>query len=127
MIESTKSPYEYVVYDSGIESALAKEFERNNNVKVYAKLPAWFKIDTPLGSYNPDWAVLFETDGEQQLFFVVESKGTMGYEFLRPSEQGKIDCGKAHFKELSTQSNSNVKLLYVNNHEEFINQALSNE
>ena len=127
MIESTKSPYEYVVYDSGIESALAQEFEKNNNVKVYAKLPDWFKIDTPLGSYNPDWAVLFEIDGEEQLFFIVESKGTMGFEFLRPSEQGKIECGKAHFKELATQTKSNVKLVCVSNHEEFINIALSNK
>jgi len=125
MQESTKSPFEYVVYDSGIESALAQEFEKNNNVKVYTKLPDWFKIDTPLGTYNPDWAVLFELDGEEQLFFVVESKGSMGFEFLRPAEQGKIECGKAHFKELATQTNSNVKLVCVSNHEEFINIALS--
>ncbi len=125
MLESTKSPYEYVVFDSTIESTLAKEFEKNSNVKVYTKLPKKFIIDTPLGGYNPDWAVLFEDDGEQQLFFVVESKGTMGFEFLRPSEQGKIECGKAHFRELATQTNSNVKLICVSNHDEFVNIALS--
>ena len=127
MIESTKSPYEYVVYDSSIESALAKEFEKNSNVKVYAKLPDWFKIDTPLGNYNPDWAVLFEIDGKEQLFFVVESKGTMGFEFLRPSEQGKIECGKAHFKELALQTRSNIKLICVSTHDDFINAALSSK
>lgn len=125
MLESAKSPYEYVVYDSMVESTLAKEFEKNSNVKVYTKLPKKFIIDTPLGGYNPDWAVLFEDEGEQQLFFVVESKGTMGFEFLRPSEQGKIECGKAHFKELATTSGSNIKLICVSTHEEFITQALS--
>jgi len=125
MIESTKSPYEYVVYDSTIESTLAKEFEKNSNVKVYTKLPGWFKIDTPLGTYNPDWAVLFELDGKEQLFFVVESKGTMGFEFLRPSEQGKIECGKAHFKELAAQTGSNIKLMCVSTHDDFINAAMA--
>ena len=125
MIESTKSPFEYVVYDSLIESSLAQGFEKDKNVKVYTKLPSWFKIDTPLGTYNPDWAVLFEIDDEEQLFFVVESKGAMGYEFLRPAEKGKIDCGKAHFKELASQTDSNIELMCVSNHDEFINHAMA--
>ena len=104
---------------------MAKEFEKNSNVKVYTKLPGWFKIDTPLGTYNPDWAVLFEMDGKEQLFFVVESKGTMGFEFLRPSEQGKIECGKAHFKELAAQTGSNIKLMCVSTHDDFINAAMA--
>ncbi|WP_276978483.1 DEAD/DEAH box helicase family protein [Flavobacterium filum] len=111
MIESKKSPYEFVVHDSAIESNLAKEFEKNENVKVYAKLPSWFKIDTPLGTYNPDWALLFEMNSSEKLFFVVESKGTLGYDFLRPSEKGKIDCGKRHFEELSKQSSEEISLL----------------
>ena len=124
MLESTKSPFEYVVYDSNIESAIAQKFEKDNHIKVYTKLPNWFKIDTPLGSYNPDWAVLFEIDGKEQLFFIVESKGTMGYDFLRPSEQGKIECGKAHFKELASHNGSNIKLVCVSTHDEFVNIAL---
>lgn len=125
MIASTKSPYEHVVYDSGIESEFAKEFERNTNVKVYAKLPGWFQIDTPLGKYNPDWAVLFEVDGTEKLFFVVESKGTMGYDFLRPAEQGKIECGKKHFKELAARTGSNLSLEHASNIDEFIEKALA--
>ncbi|MEI8086535.1 MAG: hypothetical protein WCG93_10005, partial [Paludibacter sp.] len=125
MIESTKSPYDYVVYDSAIESTLSREFEKNSNVKVYAKLPGWFKIDTPLGNYNPDWAVLFEMDGKEQLFFVIESKGSMGLEFLRPSEQGKIECGKAHFRELSAQTGSNISLEFVSTMDDFVNIALA--
>lgn len=124
MIESSKSPYEYVVWDSGIESSLAQEFERNTNVKTYVKLPKWFKIDTPLGYYNPDWAVLFEKDNEERLYFVVESKGTMGFEFLRPVEQGKILCGKSHFKEIASQTGKQISLELVKNIEDFVNMAL---
>jgi type III restriction enzyme len=122
---SSKSPYEHVVYDSGIESSLAAEFERNTNVKVYAKLPGWFKIDTPLGDYNPDWAVLFEVNGTEKLFFVVESKGSMGLEFLRPAEQGKIACGMRHFEELAAQQGGNVSLEYVSNMDEFVAKVLA--
>jgi len=125
MIESTKSPFEHTIYDSGIEKELSNEFEKNNNVKVYTKLPDWFKIETPLGNYNPDWAVLFEVDGKEQLYFVVESKGTLGYDFLRPAEKGKIDCGKKHFEELSKTSNSNIKLELVSNGDDFVDLALS--
>jgi len=101
--ESNKSPYEYVVYDSVVESRLAQEFEQSENVTVYAKLPGWFKIDTPLGTYNPDWAILWKDDKEERLYFVVESKGATGLFDLRPKEQGKIDCGKKHFEALGTQ------------------------
>lgn len=125
MQASTKSPYEYVVYDSGVESELTREFERNTNIKVYAKLPGWFNIDTPLGKYNPDWAILFEVNGEEKLFFVVESKGSMGYEFLRPAEQGKIECGKKHFEELAAKTGSNVSLEYVSNMDEFVEKVLA--
>ncbi len=125
MQASTKSPYEYVVYDSGIESTLTTEFERNKNIKVYAKLPGWFEIDTPLGKYNPDWAVLIDVDGIEKLFFVVESKGTMGFDFLRPAEQGKIECGKKHFEELGKQSGSNLSLEYVSTMDEFIDKVLA--
>lgn len=101
--ESTKSPFEHVVYDSTIESKLAAEFEMSDNVTVYAKLPGWFKIDTPLGTYNPDWAILWKDDKEEKLFFVIESKGSKGLFDLRPKEQGKIDCGKKHFEALETE------------------------
>lgn len=125
MLSSTKSPYEHVVYDSGVESDLTKEFERNKNVKVYAKLPRWFEIDTPLGKYNPDWAVLFDVNGTEKLFFVVESKGTMSFDFLRPAEQGKIECGKKHFQELAEKTGSNLSLEYVSNMEDFVEKVLA--
>jgi len=102
MLESRKSVFSHVVYDSDIEAEFACSFELSEDVKVYAKLPGWFKIETPLGSYNPDWAVLVERDGKQRLYFVVESKGSLFTDALRPAEQAKIDCGRAHFKALDT-------------------------
>ncbi|MCK4258717.1 MAG: hypothetical protein KAX49_07050 [Halanaerobiales bacterium] len=102
MIKSEKSLYEYVVYDSDVEAEFAQKFERNQSVKVYTKLPKWFKIETPLGSYNPDWAVLVEKNGEEKLYFVVETKGNIIAEELRLREIAKIACGHKHFEALDT-------------------------
>ena len=119
MIEAEKSAYDHVVYDSDIESGLAQAFEKNEEVKVYAKLPGWFKIDTPLGSYNPDWAVLLELDGQEKLYFVVESKGTVFEDMLRDVEQAKIHCGREHFKALG----EDARYMVASNYETFIDQA----
>jgi type III restriction enzyme len=102
MVESSKSPYAYVRYDSSIEEKIVKELEKCENVIVYAKLPNWFKIDTPLGTYNPDWAILWEKEGNQKLYFIVESKGSDELLQLRGIESGKIQCGKKHFESLET-------------------------
>ncbi len=115
MLESKKSAYEYVVYDSEVEQEFAHSFELSDDVKVYAKLPRRFKIDTPLGSYNPDWAVLVEIDGQEKLYFVVETKGTMLLDALRPAEQAKIDCGREHFKALGNE----VEFTVANNFDTF--------
>jgi type III restriction enzyme len=102
MVESTKSPYDYTLYDSNIERDLAIDFEKNEFIKVYAKLPSWFKIETPIGNYNPDWAIFVEKEYEQKLYFVVESKGTMSFDMLRDTEKAKIECGIKHFEALGT-------------------------
>ena len=102
MLASEKSVYEHVVYDSaGLERTFAEELEKNRAVKVYAKLPGWFKVPTPLGTYNPDWAVLVEKDGDERLYFVVETKSSLFTDDLRGTEGAKIECGKAHFKALA--------------------------
>lgn len=102
MLEAKKSVYEHVVYDSaGVERTFAENMEKSEAVKVYAKLPAWFKIPTPLGPYNPDWAVLIEKDGAERLYFVVETKGGLFSDDLRDKEKAKIECGRAHFGALS--------------------------
>jgi type III restriction enzyme len=115
MIESKKSVYSHVVYDSDVEAGFARSFELSEDVKVYAKLPGWFKIETPLGGYNPDWAVLLERDGRSRLYFVVESKGGLFSDAQRPTEQAKIACGKAHFKALG----SDVHFRVSNNYQSF--------
>jgi type III restriction enzyme len=104
LLEDTrKSVYESVVYDSGTERAFANQLENNEAVKVYAKLPGWFRVPTPLGSYNPDWAVLVETDGAERLYFVVETKGSLFADDLRSTEGAKIECGKAHFQAIAVR------------------------
>ena len=106
MLDAKKSVYEQVVYDSaGTERTFAEELEKNEAVKVYAKLPGWFKVPTPLGTYNPDWAVLVEKDGAERLYFVVETKGSLFADDLRGKEDAKIECGKAHFKALAVGEN----------------------
>ena len=91
-----------VIYDSsGVERTFAEQLEKNEAVKVYAKLPGWFKVPTPLGTYNPDWAVLVEKDGAERLYFVVETKSSLFTDDLRDKESAKIECGKAHFKALA--------------------------
>lgn len=102
MLAANKSVYEHVVYDSpGVERTFAEQLEKNEAVRVYAKLPGWFQVPTPLGTYNPDWAVLVEKDGAERLYFVVETKSSLFTDDLRDKESAKIECGKAHFKALA--------------------------
>jgi len=96
-----KSVYEHVVYDSGTEATFADQLEKNLAIKVYAKLPGWFTLPTPLGTYNPDWAVLIEKEGSERLYFVVETKGGLFADDLREKEWAKVECGKAHFEALA--------------------------
>lgn len=97
LLDTKKSVYEHVVYDLGTEAAFADQLEKNSAIKVYAKLPGWFKVPTPLGTYNPDWALLVDTEEGERLYFVVETKSELFLEGLRDQERLKIDCGKVHF------------------------------
>ena len=119
MIEAKHSVYDHVVYDSDVEAGLVQSFEENDEVKVYAKLPDWFKIDMPLGSYNPDWAVLFVLDGTERLYFVVESKGTVYEDLLRNAENDKIHCGREHFKALG----EDARYVVASSYDTFYDQA----
>lgn len=116
MLESTKSPYNYVVYDSENERQFAQSFEDNEDVYLYAKLPDWFKISTPLGSYNPDWAVMIDRNGEKKLYFVLETKGNIDADALRQTEKEKIQCGREHFAALGDEA----KFMPVDDFSEFI-------
>jgi len=105
-LETQKSVYQHVIYDSaGVEKRFAEDMEANEAVKVYAKLPSWFKVPTPLGTYNPDWAVLVEDDGQERLYFVVETKSSGWWDDLRHKEGAKIKCGERHFAVLAEGEN----------------------
>jgi len=105
MIDAERSVYEQVIYQSDTERTFAEQLDKNEAIKVYAKLPGWFKVPTPLGAYNPDWAVLIEKDGAERLYFVVETKGSLFAEDIREKENAKIKCGEAHFKALAVDDN----------------------
>ena len=95
------SVYDHIIYDSStVEKPFAVALDRDPDVKMFFKIPDRFKIDTPIGTYNPDWAVLWEKNGEQKLYFILETKGTESLFNLKTPEQLKIHCGKEHFKAL---------------------------
>jgi type III restriction enzyme len=120
--DPAKSVYDHVLYDFGVEERFAAELEKSEDVKLYAKLPGWFRIPTPLGSYNPDWAVLVERDGVEQLYFVVETKSSLFGDDLRNSEYAKIQCGKAHFAALASGEDA-AKYVVSTSVEELLMQA----
>ncbi len=93
-----RTPYDHIPFDSEVEREIAEKLDSNENVKFFCKLPRWFVIPTPLGNYNPDWAVVTEND--EKLYLVRESKSTHERDKRREIENRKIDCGKAHFKAL---------------------------
>ena len=101
MRAAKKAVHDQVIYESNTEAQFADQLEKNVAVKVYAKLPGWFRVPTPLGAYNPDWAVLVDSDDGERLYLVVETKGTTHTAELRPAEQEKIKCGRAHFEALA--------------------------
>ncbi len=95
------SVYDYVVYDSSsVERPFAVALDNDPDVKMFFKIPERFKIDTPIGSYNPDWAVYLTKNGEEKLYFILETKGSDSFLDLRTREQLKIHCGKKHFEAL---------------------------
>ena len=98
MIEVDNSIYDMVLWESNIERDFAQAMSTREDIKLFIKLPPWFKVETPLGSYNPDWAIVKEND--EKVYLVRETKGTKSELELRPSELAKIKCGKAHFDEI---------------------------
>ena len=95
-MEVKHSVFDFLKYDSNTEMEFAKELEQDKAV-IYAKLPNKFYIDTPLGKYNPDWALCYDGKGYKYIYFVAETKGALGSAHLRPTEKGKIECAKKHF------------------------------
>ncbi|EGE55961.1 type III restriction protein res subunit [Rhizobium etli CNPAF512] len=94
-----KSLFDAIVYESEVERQFARDLDHNENVKLFVKLPSWFKIDTPIGTYNPDWA--FVTERDEKLYFVRETKSTLDSEERRTKENQKIACGRKHFASIN--------------------------
>jgi len=109
------SLYDYVGVDSSVERAFVEDLERRDDVKLYIKLPSWFEVDTPVGKYNPDWAIVLTHLNEfgkpkDTVYLVAETKSTTERGKLRPDERRKIQCGERHFK-----GALNVPYVVVNN------------
>lgn len=112
-----KHIYDYVVTDSKIERAFAKELDVSNEVRVYAKLPRGFFIPTPMGNYNPDWAIVFKEGEVKHIYFIAETKGSMESMELREVEKAKIECARKHFAKLNT---GQLKYDVVNSYEKLL-------
>lgn len=100
-VKTEKHLYDHVVYDSTNEKKFASELDKNSNVAVYVKLPDGFYISTPVGRYNPDWAIAFYEGSVKHIYFVAETKGSMNSMQLRLIEESKIHCAREHFKAIS--------------------------
>ena len=106
LIPAERSLYDHVIYDSDVERKFVEGLENRGDVKLYVKLPAFFKVPTPIGSYNPDWAIVVEprdefgeSTGAQLLYLVRETKDSTNLDDLRPDEKRKVNCGKRHFED----------------------------
>lgn len=100
IIDVERSIYDGVIFQSDVEHKFAEALDKREDVRLFVKLPDWFEVDTPLGKYRPDWAVVM-VDGEQEkLYFICETKGSKDPTKLRISERLKIESGRAHFKAL---------------------------
>ena len=103
-MKAQKHLYDHIVYDSTNEHDFATELDTNKAVAVYVKLPNGFYISTPVGKYNPDWAIAFYEGQVKHIYFIAETKGSMSTMQLRDIEKGKIHCAKEHFKAISSDN-----------------------
>lgn len=102
MLDVESSIYDCVEFESEVERKFAEAMSSREDIKFFIKLPDWFKLETPIGTYNPDWAIVKQPEGEpQRVYLVRETKGTKKQLELRGSEWDKIRCGIAHFDALN--------------------------
>jgi len=106
VVPAKRSVYDKIEFDSEVERSFVEGLEKMQEVRMYIKLPSWFEVDTPVGKYNPDWAIVWEERdehgdiaGKPLLYLVRETKGTSQLDQLRPDERRKIECGKKHFED----------------------------
>lgn len=120
-MKANKHLYDHIVYDSTNEKTFAEKLDVANEVAVYVKLPDGFYISTPVGHYNPDWAIAFYEGNVKHIYFVAETKGTMNSMQLRLVEESKIHCAREHFKAIS---NENVVYDVVDSYEALMRKVM---
>lgn len=120
-MKASKHLYDHIVYDSSNERDFATELDTNTDVAVYVKLPDGFYISTPVGRYNPDWAIAFYEGTVKHIYFVAETKGSMSSMQLRLIEQSKIHCAREHFKAISS---GNVVYDVVDSYQSLLNLVM---
>lgn len=120
-MKANKHLYDHIVYDSTNERDFATDLDTNTNVAVYVKLPDGFYISTPVGHYNPDWAIAFYEGTVKHIYFVAETKGSMSSMQLRLIEESKIHCAREHFKAISS---GNVVYDVVDGYESLLEKVM---
>ena len=120
-IKANKHLYDHIVYDSTNEKTFAENLDINSDVAVYVKLPDGFYISTPVGKYNPDWAIAYYEGNIKHIYFVAETKGSMKSMELRLIEDAKIHCAREHFKAIS---NGNVVYDVVDNFQTLLDKVM---
>ena len=117
-MQAEKHLYDYLIFDSpSTERPFAEKLDASTEVAVYVKLPKGFYINTPVGKYNPDWAIAFNEGSVKHVYFVAETKGSMSTLDFRLVEDAKIECARKHFRAISTD---NVKYDVVNSYDELM-------
>ncbi len=116
-----KHIFDIVVTDSEIERKFARNLDISGEVCVYAKLPPGFTIPTPLGKYNPDWAIAFNEGTMKYVYFIAETKGSMSSLDVREAEEAKIECARKHFARLSGDG---IQYDVVSNYEELLGKVM---
>lgn len=120
-MEAHNHLFSHIVYDSTNEKSFAEKLDTDTQVAVYVKLPNSFYISTPVGKYNPDWAIAFKEGIVKHIYFVAETKGSMESMQLRKIEESKIHCAKEHFKAIS---NENVVYDVVDSYDTLLNKVM---
>lgn len=120
-MEAHNHLFSHIVYDSTNEKSFAEKLDTDTKVAVYVKLPNSFYISTPVGKYNPDWAIAFKEGTVKHIYFVAETKGSMESMQLRKIEESKIHCAKEHFKAIS---NENVVYDVVDSYDSLLNKVM---
>ena len=120
-IETYKNVFDHLIFDCKVEKDFATELEKADEVVVYTKLPSRFSIPTPVGNYNPDWAIAFKNENVKYIYFIAETKGSLSTLSLRGIESAKIECARRHFKAIS---NNEVKYDVANTYNDLLEKIL---